>query len=68
MIIRALISFIALPGIFAVIAPPLIAYFDPWKRPDWLPCVFVMFMGGVILLWCVRDFYVLGKGYTSKDN
>ena len=62
MFIRALISFIALPGIFAVIAPPLIAYFDPWNRAHWIPGVFVMIIGAVVLLWCVCDFYTLGKG------
>jgi protein-S-isoprenylcysteine O-methyltransferase Ste14 len=67
-LIRALIAFIALPGIATVIVPLLIAYFDPWNRAPWLPGVLVMFMGAVVLLWCVRDFYVLGKGTLAPWN
>jgi protein-S-isoprenylcysteine O-methyltransferase Ste14 len=62
MFIRALISFITLPGIIAVIAPLLIAYFDPWNRNYWSPGIFIIFIGTLILLWCVRDFYAIGKG------
>jgi len=62
MFIRALIAFIALPGIAAIVAPPLIAYFDPWKGFRWAPGIFVMCIGGFVLLWCVRDFYISGKG------
>jgi len=62
MYFRALTSFIALPGIVAVILPPLIAYFDPWRGEHWTPGIVVMCIGAFILLWCVRDFYVSGKG------
>ncbi len=62
MYIRALIAFIALPGIVAIIAPPLLAYFDPWKGYHWTPGISVMCIGTLVLLWCVRDFYVSGKG------
>jgi hypothetical protein len=40
MLIRALI---ALPGIVAGIAPPLIAYFDPWHKNQWAPGIIVIF-------------------------
>jgi len=62
MFIRALLSFIALPGTVAVLAPPLIAALDPWKGTRWMPGVLVMIVGTVILLWCVYDFYGSGKG------
>jgi len=62
MYIRALIAFIALPGVAAIIAPPLIAYFDPWKGYHWAPGIPVMCIGAFVLLWCVRDFFVSGKG------
>ncbi|MCW8963748.1 MAG: isoprenylcysteine carboxylmethyltransferase family protein [Gammaproteobacteria bacterium] len=62
MVLRALLSFIALPGIVAVILPPLIAYYDPWRGEHWAPGFIVMFIGAFVLLWCVRDFYVSGRG------
>ena len=62
MFMRALISFVALPGILAVLAPPLIAGVDPWKNAFWVPGILVMMAGAAILLWCVRDFFVSGKG------
>jgi protein-S-isoprenylcysteine O-methyltransferase Ste14 len=62
MFIRALLSFIVLPGVAAGIAPPVIASFDPWRRAVWMPGLVVMLAGAFLLLWCVRDFYVSGKG------
>jgi protein-S-isoprenylcysteine O-methyltransferase Ste14 len=60
--IRAFVSFIALPGIFTVLAPPLVAVIDPWKKTLWGPGGFVMMAGAAILFWCVYDFLVGGKG------
>ena len=62
MFARALLAFLVLPGIAAIIAPPLLAYLDPWKRHAFMPGIFVMLIGAAVLLWCVRDFYVSGKG------
>ncbi len=58
MLIRAMIAFIALPGIVALIVPPSIAYFDPWNSYHWTPGIIVMCIGTFVLLWCVRGFYV----------
>ena len=62
MFLRALIAFIALPGMAAIVAPPIIAHFDPWKGGAWPPAIIIMSMGAFVLLSCVRDFYVMGKG------
>ncbi len=62
MFIRALIAFIALPGIAAIIAPPLIAYYDPWNGYHWTPGILIMWVGAFVLFWCIRDFYVSGRG------
>jgi protein-S-isoprenylcysteine O-methyltransferase Ste14 len=62
MIIRTLISFIALPGIIAIVVPSLIAYFDPWRQGYWTPGIYIMSIGFFVLLWCIRDFYKSGKG------
>lgn len=62
MFISALIAFLVLPGIAGFIMPPLIASLDPWRgAPVWQGSI-VMVTGLVLLLWCVRDFYVRGKG------
>jgi protein-S-isoprenylcysteine O-methyltransferase Ste14 len=62
MLLRAILSFIALPGIFALVVPPFVAYWDPWNSGHWMPGVWVMAAGAFVLLWCVRDFYVAGIG------
>ncbi len=66
MFIRALLAFIALPGFVAFVIPPLIAYADPWRGEMWLPGLVVMFVGISILLWSVRDFYVVGEGTLAS--
>jgi protein-S-isoprenylcysteine O-methyltransferase Ste14 len=62
MFLRALLAFLVLPSMVAVIAPPLISRVDPWRGQPWLPGFLVMLVGAFVLLWCVRDFYVSGKG------
>lgn len=62
MFLRALLAFLILPTTVAIIAPPLISSFDPWRGQLWLPGFAVMLVGTFVLLWCVRDFYVSGKG------
>jgi protein-S-isoprenylcysteine O-methyltransferase Ste14 len=62
MFLRALLAFLALPGLAAVLVPPMIAWFDPWRGQVWIPGLSVMLVGAAVLLLCVRDFYVSGKG------
>ncbi len=62
MFLRALLAFLVLPGGTAVLAPPLIASLDPWRGSGWWPGAVVMALGAAGLVWCVRDFYVAGKG------
>lgn len=59
---RALIAFLALPGVVAFAVPlwllaprPLLQSFDPLGL---IPLI----SGVILLLWCVRDFYVAGRG------
>lgn len=59
---RALLAFLVLPGAVAFIVPPVLALIDPWRTGVFLPGALVMLLGMVLLLWCVRDFYVSGKG------
>jgi protein-S-isoprenylcysteine O-methyltransferase Ste14 len=62
MFIRALLAFLVLPGVAAFILPPLLASVDPWRADVLWPGGLVMLLGLALLLWCVRDFYVSGKG------
>jgi protein-S-isoprenylcysteine O-methyltransferase Ste14 len=62
LLVRALLALFVLPGIGAVLAPPLIAFLDPWRGETWQLRLTVMCAGAFVLVWCVRDFYVSGKG------
>jgi protein-S-isoprenylcysteine O-methyltransferase Ste14 len=62
MFLRALGAFLVLPGLAAIIFPPLLAVFDPWSKEIFLPGSFIMLIGASLLMSCVRDFYVAGKG------
>jgi protein-S-isoprenylcysteine O-methyltransferase Ste14 len=58
---RAVLAFLALPGTVAFVVPALLAPVRPWPRLD--PIGLGPFLLGVTgLLWCVRSFYVEGKG------
>lgn len=62
MFFRALLAFTALPGIFAGIIPALISHYDPHHlsgtNVGWLMLV----SGLCLLLVCVRDFLLAGRG------
>lgn len=59
--LRALISFLVLPGIVAFLAPALLVG-SIGGRTLHGEGVAVSLAGVLVLLWCVRDFYVAGKG------
>jgi protein-S-isoprenylcysteine O-methyltransferase Ste14 len=56
---RALTAFVALPGMVAFVVPWLLRPRGAEFRLIGLP---VLALGVVLLLWCVRDFYVAGRG------
>jgi protein-S-isoprenylcysteine O-methyltransferase Ste14/pimeloyl-ACP methyl ester carboxylesterase len=62
MLIRALLAFLALPGLVAFVVPLLIAW--PRVRVGTFNALALVFLvpGITLLLWCVRDFFVAGKG------
>ncbi len=62
MFLRALASFLVLPGVVAGLVPPMLAAADPWRGGGWSVGVAVLAVGLFVLLWTVRDFYVAGKG------
>jgi protein-S-isoprenylcysteine O-methyltransferase Ste14 len=59
---RAVFAFLALPGVVAFVAPLWIVRGDPGAHAFAWPGLPVLALGVFALLWCVRDFYVSGKG------
>jgi protein-S-isoprenylcysteine O-methyltransferase Ste14 len=62
MLARALLAFLALPGLLAGVVPCAIGLVDPWRGDGYRSGLAVMAVGLAVLLRCVRDFYVSGKG------
>jgi protein-S-isoprenylcysteine O-methyltransferase Ste14 len=60
LLLRAVVAFIALPGTIAILLPLVI--FRPDDRPFHPSGIIPLVLGTALLLWCVRDFYVAGKG------
>jgi protein-S-isoprenylcysteine O-methyltransferase Ste14/pimeloyl-ACP methyl ester carboxylesterase len=60
--IRALLAFLALPGIVAFAVPLLLIWPAPVTRIPRTIGLIVLITGVFLLLWCVRDFFVSGKG------
>lgn len=56
---RALVAFLALPGIVAFLVPWILVRSEARFDVKALPIVVA---GTGLLLWCVRDFYVAGRG------
>jgi protein-S-isoprenylcysteine O-methyltransferase Ste14 len=63
MFLRAVVAFLALPGVVALLLPLAIVWNRRPASDPWFSIGLVMLIAGfVLLLWCVRDFYVSGKG------
>jgi protein-S-isoprenylcysteine O-methyltransferase Ste14 len=63
MFIRALMAFLILPFLVAGLIPLILSSLDPWRGHGFIfPGIPVAGLGLIVLLWCVRDFYVSGKG------
>jgi len=60
--LRALISFLILPGTFAGLIPAWIVLADRGRGHRLILGAVPLAIGVLMLLWCVRDFYVSGKG------
>jgi protein-S-isoprenylcysteine O-methyltransferase Ste14 len=59
--LRALLAFLALPGVVAFLVP-LTVLQPKHDRRAYVPGLLVVAVGGAMLLRCVREFYVAGKG------
>ena len=61
MLVRAVLAFLALPGVVAFVIPLLLARVDRGRMLHPIALV-PLLLGIALLLWCVREFYVRGKG------
>lgn len=62
MFLRAVVAFLVLPGTVAF-AVPLLLVRPPGRVFAFTPVATLVLGAGLVILgWCVRDFYVLGKG------
>ncbi len=63
LLLRALFAFLALPGVVAIAVPAWFAANELRAGGRFLVAGMLPLIAGfVLLLWCVRDFYVAGKG------
>jgi protein-S-isoprenylcysteine O-methyltransferase Ste14 len=62
MIIRAVIAFLALPVVVAGLVPALIVRHATPDQSTTVAGIALLVAGSFLLLWCVRDFFVSGKG------
>lgn len=62
LLIRAVIAFLLLPAVFAGLLPWYLSHWDPWAGTGFDTGLLPLVVGLSILLSCVRDFYVSGKG------
>jgi protein-S-isoprenylcysteine O-methyltransferase Ste14 len=62
MFLRAVLAFLAFPTVFGAVAPWLLAASDPGRGAVRPAGIALAAAGLAALLWCVRDFHVVGKG------
>lgn len=62
MLARAIVAFLALPGVVAFAAPLAIGISAGRPVQHTALGAAVLCLGTVLLLWCVREFYVAGRG------
>ena len=62
MFARAALAFIALPGVFAILVPATWLWLSSHTELVQPLGLVPLMVGFAALLWCVRDFYVSGKG------
>ena len=62
MLVRAITAFVALPGVVAFLLPVWIGTRAGRPLRHAVIAAIVLGLGTLLLLWCVREFYVAGRG------
>jgi protein-S-isoprenylcysteine O-methyltransferase Ste14 len=62
MFVRAIVAFLACPTLFGGIVPAILAATDPDRGTPRAAGLALAAVGAAALLWCVRDFYAVGRG------
>ena len=63
MLLRAMLAFLALPGVVAIAIPAWLTARALQRGAGFHAVALLPLLAGfALLLWCVRDFYVAGKG------
>lgn len=62
LLIRSLIAFLLLPGMVAFVMPALLIAPRHARPFDYRLGLVPLIAGTILLLWCVREFYVAGRG------
>lgn len=68
MLARALVAFLALPGMVAFVLPVWIGISRARPVRHVVPAAVLLCLGTALLLWCVREFYVAGRGTLAPWN
>jgi protein-S-isoprenylcysteine O-methyltransferase Ste14 len=62
MLARAITAFVVLPGLTAFIIPVIIGWSSGQPTRHVALAITLILIGALILVWCVREFYVAGRG------
>ena len=62
MLLRALVAFLALPGMVAFVLPVWIGTSGGRAAGHVTAASALLSLGTALLIWCVREFYVAGRG------
>jgi protein-S-isoprenylcysteine O-methyltransferase Ste14 len=62
MFVKAFLAFLTLPGLLGTVIPVTLGIVDPWRSTGNFVGAIVVALGSIVLIWCVRDFYISGKG------
>jgi protein-S-isoprenylcysteine O-methyltransferase Ste14 len=62
LLVRAILAFLALPTIAGFVVPWLLVRSDPWRGGGCSAGASLAALGAAGLVWCVRDFYAVGRG------
>ncbi len=60
--LRAITAFVAIPGLVAFVIPVATGILTGHPMQHEVPAAVLVLVGTALLVWCVREFYVAGRG------